>query len=175
MSVGPTRDLPVLEEGEEAGESAYVNEVDIVDGVDAETTLPEELKAELRDLLCDALTMGPLKKSRMAATHVTLSDVVWKAGHDSSGDTAVLKDEVIRMYHYLMRMAKKKGSIKILEPIVQVTISGPESIRGTLSGAVRSELIRNRRAHVDPVESHDDFTCELVAYVPQSKMKGYAA
>ncbi|KAF4724433.1 G elongation factor, mitochondrial 2 [Perkinsus olseni] len=175
MSVGPTRDLPVLEEGEEAGEGAYVNEVDIVDGVDAETTLPEELKAELRELLCDALTMGPLKKSRMAATHVTLSDVVWKAGHDSSGDTAVLKDEVIRMYHCLMRMAKKKGSIMVLEPIVQVTISGPESIRGTLSGAVRSELIRNRRAHVDPVESHDDFTCELVAYVPQSKMKGYAA
>ncbi|KAF4670526.1 G elongation factor, mitochondrial 2 [Perkinsus chesapeaki] len=171
LSVGPRRDLPDLEEGEEGGEAAYVNEVEIIDGVDDDTKLPDELKAELTELLNDALTMGPVKKSRMAATQVTLSDVIWEA--DSKRE--VLKDEVIRMFQHLMKMAKKKGSVRMLEPVVQVVISGPEEVRGTLSGPVRRELILNRRAHVDPVESHDDFTCELVAYVPQSKMKGYAA
>lgn len=123
LSIGPTRDLPVLQDGEEAGEKAYVNEVLIVGGVDAETALPEGLKEELRELLSDALTIGPMKKSKMAATQVrdsslslygddrwyqvTLSDVVWCP---ESGDAAVLKDEVIRMFNYLMKMVRLKLS-----------------------------------------------------------------
>ncbi|KAF4671025.1 G elongation factor, mitochondrial 2 [Perkinsus olseni] len=169
VSLGPARALPNVYGGEMAAEGAYANEVVFSKGIDGGSMkVHNAFREKIEQWLHESFQSGPRLYAEFAASRVTIHRL-------EANNPTGLRMHLTKLFSGLARKALNDGYITVLEPVVSLTISGPPSVRGTLSGPVYAEIVRHRRGFVASSDLKDEYTFEMQAFLPQSHMSGYAS
>ncbi|KAF4728797.1 G elongation factor, mitochondrial 2 [Perkinsus olseni] len=169
VSLGPARALPNVYGGEMAAEGAYANEVVFSKEIDGGSMkVHNAFREKIEQWLHESFQSGPRLYAEFAASRVTIHRL-------EANNPTGLRMHLTKLFSELARKALNDGYITVLEPVVSLTISGPPSVRGTLSGPVYAEIVRHRRGFVASSDLKDEYTFEMQAFLPQSHMSGYAS
>ncbi|MFF8601308.1 elongation factor G [Streptomyces sp. NPDC015232] len=123
--------------------------------------VPQEFVRAVEAGCRDALADGPLGGHPVTGVHVTLTD-----GATHVKDSSELAFRTAG--RLALREALRKGGTTLLEPVVEVTVTAPDSAVGTVLGDLAA-----RRGRITDSTTHAD-TAVLTATVPLAALFGYA-
>ncbi|MFF6776631.1 elongation factor G [Streptomyces sp. NPDC012637] len=123
--------------------------------------VPQEFVRAVEAGCRDALAEGPLAGHPVTGVRVTLTD-----GATHVKDSSELAFRTAGRLG--LREALRRGGTTLLEPVVEVTVTAPDSTVGTVLGDLAA-----RRARITDSTTHAD-TAVLTATVPLAALFGYA-